>query len=254
MADGERAGARTTPLTQEGEPAARQPPVAPVGLELLPSTGYPAPRVRGIQGGSLWLTMQGWQFPYMPRIAGTSATRLAFSGTVWSDTSYRKVDSGIAATDPSVREQRQQSRLVLRATPTFNTDDDWFVQGQGELALIGASPALATDSSTPTSLRARREMEPVRRDHRTLPGLGGLSLRHGARSQHGRAQRRHHGEQHARSASTPDLPLDRPNGPGYVAAHVYPTDYLRFELLGEWGARRSTSSACAPWASWTSAS
>jgi len=34
-----------------------------------------------------------------------------------------------------VREQRQQSRLVLRATPTFNTDDDWFVQGQGELGV-----------------------------------------------------------------------------------------------------------------------
>jgi hypothetical protein len=224
------------PLTPPETRAVPPATAATVGLELLPSSGYPAPRVRGIEGGSLWMTMQGWQFPFMPSNAGEAATRIAFSGMVWSDTSYRKVDSGISATDPNLREWRQQSRLVLRATPTYNADDGWFVQGQGELALIGAAVALASENLNADDLYIRIgrwnafdvtagrfqgwevyhfgmgldlntvEREGAITDNNVPVGIYGLTFL-----------------------------WDRPNGPGHVAAHVYPTDYLRFEVLGEVG-------------------
>src|SRR5262245_49483849 len=37
-----------------------------VELERLAGEAYPEPHVRGIHGGSLWLTMHGLQWPYMP--------------------------------------------------------------------------------------------------------------------------------------------------------------------------------------------
>jgi hypothetical protein len=168
--------------------------------------------------------------------AGAPGARIAFSGSVWSDTSYRKVDSGISATDPNIRELRQQSRLVLRATPTYNADDDWFVQGQGELALISAAPARSGEFINADDLYVRVgkwnlfdltagrfqgwevyhfgmgldlntvEREGAITDNNAPVGIYGLTLL-----------------------------WDRPNGPGHLAAHIYPTDYLRFELLGEVG-------------------
>ncbi|MEY4544433.1 MAG: hypothetical protein RL685_628 [Pseudomonadota bacterium] len=30
---------------------------------------------------------------------------------------------------------------MLRATPTYDAPGDWFVQGQGEVVLLGATPA-----------------------------------------------------------------------------------------------------------------
>ena len=213
------------------------PPAATVGLEVLPASGYPAPKVRGIEGGSLWMTMQGWQFPYMPRDAGASSgARIAFSGSVWSDTSYRKVDSGISATDPSIREWRQQSRLVLRATPTYNADDDWFVQGQGELALIGAAPALATDFINADDLYVR-----VGRWNRfdlTVGRFQGWEVYHFGMGLDLNTVEREG------AITDNNVPVgiygltflwDRPNGPGHVAVHVYGSDKLRFEVLGEVG-------------------
>jgi hypothetical protein len=217
-------------------PAMPPPPAADVGLEVLPPGGYPAPRVRGIEGGSLWMTMQGWQFPYMPQNAGGPGTRIAFSGSVWSDTSYRKVDSGISATDPNIREWRQQSRLVLRATPTYNADNDWFVQGQGELALIGAAPARANEFINADDLYVR-----IGRWNRfdvTAGRFQGWEVYHFGMGLDLNTVEREG------AITDNNVPVgiygltflwDRPNGPGYLATHIYPTDYLRFEVLGEVG-------------------
>jgi hypothetical protein len=229
------------PVTPPAPPAAPPAPTPTVGLEVLPSSGYPAPRVRGIEGGSLWLTMQGWQFPYMPRNpdatpdAGAPAARIAFSGSVWSDTSYRKVDSGISATDPNVREWRQQSRLVLRATPTYNAGHDWFVQGQGELALVGAQPA-ATDNINADDLYVR-----VGRWNLfdlTVGRFQGWEVYHFGMGLDLNTVER---EGAITSLNVPvdiyglTFLWDRPNGPGHVAIHMYGSDKLRFELLGEVG-------------------
>jgi len=229
----------SAPQGRPAQVAATTPQPAPVpgvGLELLPSSGYPAPRVRGIEGGSLWMTMQGWQFPYMPRLPGVPSTRIAFSGMVWSDTSYRKVDSGIAATDPSVREQRQQSRLVLRATPTFNADNNWFVQGQGELALIGAAPTLSNEFINADDLFVRVGKWSV--FDVTVGRFQGWEVYHfGMGLDLNTVERNGAITENNTPVGIYGLTFlwDRPNGPGYIATHVYPTDYLRFEILGEYG-------------------
>jgi hypothetical protein len=223
------------PMAPPGPAAIVVPPAAGVGLEILPSSGYPAPKVRGIEGGSLWMTMQGWQFPFMPS-AGTPGARIAFSGSVWSDTSYRKVDSGISATDPNIREWRQQSRLVLRATPTYNADDDWFVQGQGELALIGAAPARSGEFINADDLYVR--VGKWNLFDLTVGRFQGWEVYHFGMGLDLNTVEREG------AITDNNVPVgiygltflwDRPNGPGHLAAHIYPTDYLRFEVLGEVG-------------------
>lgn len=124
--------------------------VAFMGVERLPASAYPAPRTRGIAGGSLWMTMHGLQWPYMPYIQGSPAFRIGVSGSVWVDQSYRKIDTdpelAIAGTDERIEQWPQQGRLVLRGTPTYSTPDDWFVQGQGEL-VANSDQTQSQDSS-----------------------------------------------------------------------------------------------------------
>ena len=114
-------------------------PIAVPPVELLPPSGYPSTwtHVRGIYGGSLWLEndLQGMQWPYYPK------TGLAISGSGWVDTGYQKFHGGEAAGGSSglgSSEARgeyyvQQSRFLLRATPTWAVGDKFFVQGQTEL-------------------------------------------------------------------------------------------------------------------------
>ncbi|RYZ02737.1 MAG: hypothetical protein EOO73_30725 [Myxococcales bacterium] len=222
------------------KPAPSQSPVlaAPaVAVEVLPGDAYPAPRVRGIRGGSLWMNMHGHQWPYLPATAGGPATRVGFSGSVWVDNSYRAVKSGIPDTDPSVHEWRQQARMVLRFTPTYDVGNRWFVQGQGELALIGSAPAGLNDAINADDLYVRVgkwntvDLTVGRFQGWEIMHLGmGLDLftveRQGAFTQN----------------NTPvdlygvtDL-WDRTTGPGKAAVHYYATNFLRFELLGLVGA------------------
>lgn len=116
--------------------ATRDNTVSDVGVERLPGSAYPAPKTRGIVGGSLWLTMHGLQWPYMPEIAGKPAARLGLSGSVWSDLSYAFIDAGFTQ-DGDQKRLVVQSRGVLRATPTYSTSAGWFGQGQAELVALG---------------------------------------------------------------------------------------------------------------------
>jgi hypothetical protein len=236
-ADTERATLEA-PALEAPVPAdpARNAAVTAIGVERLPAAAFPEPRVRGIHGGSLWLNMDGLQWPYMPALAGESATRIGLSGSVWVDTSYRHVDSGLPDTDPSIKEWRQQSRLVLRASPTFNMAGEWFVQGQGEMVLTGAAPTrteeflVADDLYVRVGRWNRFDLTAGRFQGWEIYHLGmGLDLntveRDGARTDNNRPV---------------DLYgltyfWDRPNGPGRLALHYYATDYLRFELLGQIG-------------------
>jgi hypothetical protein len=145
------------PAKPAPKPTAPEPPPAPaiIGVERVPDSGYPGPatqstqgileatagwdwhvgrsgsEVRGLHGGSMWLAMHGLQWPYLPRRPGEPALMLALSGSGWVDTAYERIESGLPA-NPGIKYLRQQGRLVLRATPTYRSED-WFVQGQAEL-------------------------------------------------------------------------------------------------------------------------
>lgn len=205
-----------------------------VELERLAGQAYPEPHVRGIHGGSLWLTMHGLQWPYMP--AADESVSIGFSGSVWVDTSYGKVDAGLAE-DQSVKEWRQQSRFVLRVTPTFNYKDDWFLQTQGELVLTGAAPTRTEDFLVADDLYLR--VGKWQRFDLTAGRFQGWEIYHlGMGLDLNTVER-----DGARSVNNRPIDLygvtyfwDRPNGPGRLALHYYASDSLRFELLGQIGA------------------
>jgi hypothetical protein len=218
-----------------------------VEVERLPGSAYPEPHVRGLHGGSLWLQMHGLQWPYMPRRGAGDSVSLGFSGSVWVDTSYRSVTSGLPDTDPSIKEWQQQSRFVLRSTPTFNTADDWFVQGQGELVLNGASPPpgagflVADDVYVRAGKWNQFDLTAGRFQGWEIYHLGmGLDLntveRFGARTD-GNAPVDIYGV---------TFLWDRIDGPGRLALHYYPTDTLRFELLGQIGSSALNSLGVRP--------
>ncbi|MET0411267.1 MAG: hypothetical protein ABW217_08215 [Polyangiaceae bacterium] len=218
---------------------------AAVEVERLSGEAFPEPYTRGLHGGSLWLTMHGLQWPYMPGPA--ESVSLGFSGSVWVDTSYQSVTSGLPETDPSIKEWRQQSRLVLRATPTFNAGDGWFVQGQGEAVLNGASPSpgqgflVADDIYVRAGKWNNFDITAGRIQGWEIYHLGmGLDLN--------TVERRG-----ARTDLNPAVDLygvtylwDRPDGPGRLALHYYATDYLRFELLGQIGSSALNSLGVRP--------
>ncbi len=206
---------------------------SPLGfIERLPDTAYPSSPIRGIYGGSLWREFHGLQWPYYPK------TGIGVSGDLWTDTGYEHVNVG-APGESSAGYLVQQSRAVLRATPTW-TNGRYFVQGQVELVgnnnTQSANPVAATTDDVWARVGAwnQWDLQVGRFQQWEIYHLGlGLDLytqeRNGAVLQND-------------TAVTPpqiyvvaDSPDRRPTGIGQAAFHLYPTRYLRFELAGEFG-------------------
>jgi hypothetical protein len=123
-------GASAAPVATA--PSGYRPPEAPdpnysFGVQLLPGSAYPEPQVRGIKGGSLWFTMHGLQWPYMP-MRGEPGLMLGLSGFGWVDTGWERIKRGDSNQD-DIEYWIQAGRFGLRATPTYS-QDNWFVQGQ----------------------------------------------------------------------------------------------------------------------------
>jgi len=214
----------------------------PLAVEILPGSGYPEPKVRGLVGGSLWLTMPGYQFPYMAPETSKNQVRIAISGNAWVDTSYARINSGTPDTVSSQKRWVNQGRAVVRFTPAYTTREGWFVQGQVETVANG-------DQVLPNS--------------NIVGGVDDLFVRAGKWNAFDVTVGRYQGWEvyhygmgldlntfERRGAELPNLSppqiygvnyfWDRPNGgAGNYAAHFYPTDYLRFELLGQVGATSS---------------
>jgi len=220
----------------------------PLTVEILPGSGYPEPRVRGIVGGSLWLTMHGLQFPYMGPETSPNQVRLAISGSVWDDTSFARLNSGKLETTKSLTRWSNQGRGVIRFTPSYTTREGWFVQGQIETVGNIEQTVVSNNIGTLDDMFVRAgkwnafDITVGRFQGWEVYHYGmGLDLNTLERT----------------GANLPNLPAtqiyglnsywDRPAfGVGDYAAHVYLSDYLRFEVLGQIGTQGANVRATRP--------
>ena len=99
--------ASATPTTASGTSVEREKAVSLLGVELLPGSAYPAAYTRGIKYGSLWLTMHGQQWPYMPMIGDKPGLRIGFSGSLWNDVSYAKISADPSLAGANVNDQNR---------------------------------------------------------------------------------------------------------------------------------------------------
>jgi hypothetical protein len=239
--------AQSVPRAEEEPPAVAGP--QPVYVEHLGPTAYPG-KLRGLYGGSMWLepSFNGLQWPYMPR------SGVGISGSVWVDSGYEKITRDYPSL-PNTSMWVQQSRAVLRVTPTY-ASGDFFIQGQVELVGNGcqSTNTVCTTAGTFTTddlwirvgqwnvwdLKAGRfeawELyhTGMGLDVNTLERQGAFM---GAASPSPRltAAPTFYGVNYLH-----DRPADG-LGVGYIALHAYPTNYLRFEMLGELGTTDTAS-------------
>lgn len=219
---------KAPPPVHTDQPTPPEDKEVAVGLvERLPPSAYPAPYVRGLHGGSMWLNSQGVQWPYLPR------TTIGVSGYAWLDTNYKALHTG----DPNGKDRKEllsQGRMVLRVTPTYS-HGDWFVQAQAELVankeqITPSANADVDDLWIRFGKWKAFDITVGRFEAFEVYHLGmGLDLNTDERR----------GAYDPRF-SPPDLYQAsflflRPESAGDIAIHAYPTQFLRFEFLGQTG-------------------
>jgi len=237
-----------TETTATGTSVEREKTVSLIGIEQLPGSAYPAVQTRGIKYGSLWLTFHGQQWPYMPMANGKPGLRIGLSGSIWNDLSYTHI-----GTDPKSGQNDQtrwttQTRGVLRVTPTYNANDGWFVQGNAEFVVHGdmkADPLTQVLGSTDDLfVRIGKwnvfDVTVGRFQGWEIANHFGMGLDQNTLERAG-----------AWIQSAPLKPTDgyglsyfwdRQDALlGAYAVHVYPTKYLRAEVLGHMGSGTATS-------------
>jgi len=239
-----------TETTATGTSVEREKTVSLIGIEQLPGSAYPAVQTRGIKYGSLWLTFHGQQWPYMPQVAGKPGLRIGFSGSLWSDLSYAHI-SAQSRSDSDQNRWTTQTRGVLRVTPTYNAANGWFAQGNAEFVVHGdmqPDPLTKTLGSTDDLfVRIGKwnvfDVTVGRFQGWEIANHFGMGLdqntleRQGAWVIGGGAARPTDGYGLSYFWDRQDNLL------GSYAVHVYPTKYLRGELLGQAGASTASSSA-----------
>ena len=123
------------PQSNVAQPSQQAPANAPAGsdanfptglVERLPASAYPEPVIRGLYGSSLWLDMQGYQWPQYSRIG------VGISGYGWVDTDYKRTRIGDPGQSDHLTKIFGQGRFALRVTPTYS-NGNWFAQAQAEL-------------------------------------------------------------------------------------------------------------------------
>lgn len=240
-----------TDTTASGTSVEREKTVALVGIENLPGSAYPSVQTRGIKYGSLWLTFHGQQWPYMPQIEGGPALRIGLSGSLWNDVSNTHImaDKSLSSSLHDLNRWTTQTRGVIRVTPTYNAKDGWFAQGNAELVLhgdMGPDP-LTGNLSTTDDLWVRVgkwnlfDVTFGRFQGWEIANHFGMGLDQNTLERAG--------------AYIPGSSLPRPTDGyglthfwdrtdallGAYAVHVYPTKYLRGELMGHIGTGGNTS-------------
>jgi hypothetical protein len=233
-------GATETPAAPPGA-AQAPPPAGPVSfVEHLGPEAYPD-RMRGLHGGSLWLepSFHGLQWPYMPR------TGVGLSGYVWADNGYETITRG-QPTLPNTVEWVQQARAAVRVTPTYS-NQGFFVQGQ--LELVGNKDQIQSQTSNTGVVDTDDLWIRVGNWNSWDVKVGrfeGWELYHtGMGLDINTIERRGATQTNVPGAPNFERPdyygvtylHDRPNGQGVgnIAGHIYPLDFLRFELLTQIG-------------------
>jgi hypothetical protein len=224
-------------------------------------------RVRGLQGGSLWLepSFHGRQWL-------NSRTGIGFSGMLWIDSGYETIHRGDVGTsyDPSDPKNNpppplgqslaaspyfQRGRAVLRVTPAYVSDRyRFFVQGQAELVANYCQAAEAAASLCSAAGTFTTDDLWIRVGQRNLWDLKigrfeGWEVYHlGMGMEPYTLESKGAGmfgtdvnSQPPLEAPTPyalNFLHDRPSdglATGYGALHLYFTGFLRLELLGKLG-------------------
>lgn len=228
-------------------PPAKEPAAAPAPASWLEHMGpdtFPG-RLRGIYGGSLWLEpdFQGLQWPQ------NTHTGLGLSANVWIDTGYETIKRSSDQL-PNTTLYLQQGRGVFRATPAY-VRDRFFIQGQIEAVgnMCQAANAVCTNSGTFTTDDLWIRIGEWNSWDVKAGRFEGWEIYHlGMGMEQYTLERVGAGMSGIQSFSTPVLDAPqlygvsylqyRPNNGlavGEVALHLYPTDFLRFELLGKLG-------------------
>jgi len=234
----------SVPQSNVAEPSQQAPASAPAGsdanfptglVERLPSSAYPEPVIRGLYGSSLWLDMQGYQWPYYPRIG------VGVSGYAWNDVNYKLTRIGDPGQSDHTTKLFAQGRFALRLTPTY-TNGSWFVQAQTEL--VGSLETLDGVPRTPvtaytddlwvrTGVWKSWDIMVGRFEAFPVYHLGmGLDLNTDERIG---AYDGVHSSGQVPQPYLASYMYYRPVGPQNIALHLYPGNNLRIELLTQWG-------------------
>jgi hypothetical protein len=231
------------PQSNVAAPSQQAPASAPAGsdanfptglVERLPSSAYPEPVIRGLYGSSLWLDMQGYQWPYYPRIG------VGISGYGWIDTDFKRTRIGDPGQSDHNTKLFAQGRYALRLTPTY-TNGSWFVQAQAEIIAsletldVPRSPvaAFTDDLWIRTGVWKAWDITVGRFEGFSVYHLGmGLDLNTDERIG---AYDGTHSSGQVPQPYLASYMYYRPVGPTNIAFHLYPVRGLRLELLGQWG-------------------
>jgi hypothetical protein len=238
-------GTTPSPTVEGGQPGPqKQGPIAspeepaevpPAVVQQLPASAYPEPYIRGLYGSSLWLDMQGLQWPYTPR------TGIGLSGYGWIDNMYKLTRVGDPTQSATNTKLFQQGRFLFRVTPTY-TNGSWFVQAQAEI--VANKDQLVADANSTNLIDAddvwvrvgswqKWDLTVGRFQAFDVYPLGmGLDLNTDERIG---AYDGVNTQQNVAQPYIADYMFNRPPGLGDVALHLYPFRFLRAELLGQWG-------------------
>jgi hypothetical protein len=201
-------------------------------VERLPPTAYPEWKIRGIAGGSLSLSgsMHGMPWPYYPK------TGIGVSGYVWIDTGYSKVTRG----DDELPDKHllSQGRGLMRLTPTYSAGS-WYVQGQSEFVANKDQTVAQPNTVDIDDLWVRAgqwktwDVEIGRFEAFEVYHFGmGMDLHTLERDG---ATDLNHAPPDVFELGGASSIVYRQDSINNLAFHVYPTDKLRFELLGQYG-------------------
>jgi hypothetical protein len=235
------------------------PPSGEPFIEHMGPETYPG-RLRGIYGGSLWLEpdFQGLQWPQNTR------SGLGVSGQFWVDSGSESIqrDSDVL---PNTSMKLQQGRAVLRLTPAY-VSGRLFAQAQVEMAgnLCQATTTICMTSGTFSTDDLWIRVGAWNAWDLKVGRFEGWEVYHlGMGMDQYTVERLGAGMFGVDTMTIPKLEAptfygvtylhDRPAdglAVGYAALHLYPTESLRFELLGKLGSdtyRGDNATGDTPW-------